>query len=46
MTLVVAGVNAGKGWIVSDTLISGGTIQLRVGLKMILLWIKPLPCAE
>jgi hypothetical protein len=29
MTLVVAGVIAGKGWIVSDTLITGGTIQLR-----------------
>jgi hypothetical protein len=29
MTLVVAGVTAGKGWIVSDTLITGGTIQLR-----------------
>ncbi|MDI4238107.1 hypothetical protein OZ411_35445 [Bradyrhizobium sp. Arg237L] len=29
MTLIVAGVTAGKGWIVSDTLITGGTIQLR-----------------
>ncbi len=29
MTLVVAGVSAGKGWIVSDTLITGGTIHLR-----------------
>jgi hypothetical protein len=29
MTLVVGGVNAGKGWIVSDTLITGGTVQLR-----------------
>lgn len=29
MTLVVAGVTAGRGWIVSDTLITGGTIQLR-----------------
>ena len=29
MTLVVAGVIAGKGWIVSDTLITGGAIQLR-----------------
>jgi hypothetical protein len=29
MTLVVAGVIAGTGWIISDTLITGGTIQLR-----------------
>ena len=29
MTLVVAGVAEGAGWIVSDTLITGGTIQLR-----------------
>jgi hypothetical protein len=29
MTLVIAGVIAGKGWIVADTLITGGTIQLR-----------------
>jgi hypothetical protein len=29
MTLIVAGVAAGSGWIVSDTLITGGTIQLR-----------------
>jgi hypothetical protein len=29
MTLVVAGVTSGTGWIVSDTLITGGTIQLR-----------------
>jgi hypothetical protein len=29
MTLVVAGVAARTGWIVSDTLITGGTIQLR-----------------
>jgi hypothetical protein len=29
MTLVVAGVVAGTGWIISDTLITGGTIQLR-----------------
>jgi hypothetical protein len=29
MTLIVAGVIAGKGWIVSDTLITGGKIPLR-----------------
>jgi hypothetical protein len=29
MTLIVAGVIAGKGWIVSDTLITGGDIPLR-----------------
>ena len=29
MTLIVAGVAAGTGWIISDTLITGGTIQLR-----------------
>jgi hypothetical protein len=29
MTLVVAGVAAGTGWIISDTLLTGGTIQLR-----------------
>jgi hypothetical protein len=29
MTLIVAGVIAGKGWIVSDTLITGGDIELR-----------------
>src|SRR5690242_9264555 len=29
MTLIVAGVAAGRGWIVSDTVITGGTIQLR-----------------
>ena len=38
MTLIVAGVAAGIGWIVSDTLITGGTIQLRdreYGIKCI-----------
>ena len=29
MTLVIAAVVGGTGWIVSDTLITGGTIQLR-----------------
>lgn len=29
MTLAVAGVTAGKGWMVADTLITGGPIQLR-----------------